>query len=256
MIRLGSKGLDVVAWQRLIDVEADGDFGPKTEAATKAWQTAHGLSADGIVGPRTIAAASGANPPTQAENPDGLPYSFIEAKGLSRMGRKEVRVVVVHTMECQELKGRARWCAEWFAGKYAPRYPAPQASAHYCVDAEEIVQGVRESDMAWHAGSANPFSIGVEHAGYAGQNAVQWDDDYSRAVLERSAELVAGICKRWNIPIVKLGPGELVVGQHGICGHVDCTNAFSAGKGHTDPGIAFPWAAYLKLVEAAALRIA
>lgn len=247
MIRLGSRGLDVAEWQKSIGIDSDGIFGPKTDAATKAWQTAHGLTADGIVGPKTLAAAA---PDTQPENPDNLPFSFIEAKGLSRMGRKEVRVVVIHTMECQELKGRARWCAEWFAGKYAPQYPAPQASAHFMIDDQEIVQGVRESDMAWHAGSANPFSIGIEHAGYAGQNAQQWDDDYSRAVLDRSAQLVAGICKRWAIPIVKLSPGDLSVGRHGICGHRDCTDAFSGGRGHTDPGLSFPWAAYLKLIEA------
>ena len=247
MIRLGSKGLDVAEWQKSIGVESDGIFGAKTDAATKAWQTAHGLTADGIVGPATLAAAAAVG--DRDTNPDNLPFSFIEAKGLSRMGRKEVRVVVIHTMECQELKGRARWCAEWFADKYAPKYPAPQASAHYMVDDLETVQGVRESDMAWHAGSANPFSIGVEHAGYAGQNAQQWDDEYSRAVLDRSARLVAGICDRWHIPIAKLGPGELQQGQHGICGHVDCTNAFSGGRGHTDPGLRFPWDAYLALVR-------
>lgn len=246
-MRRGDTGPDVAAWQSTIGVPSDGAFGPATEAATRTWQAAHGLVADGIVGPDTFASAG--------VHPDALPYPFIEAKGLSRMGRKGVRVVVIHTMECQELKGRARWCAEWFAGRYAPQFPAPQASAHYLVDAEEVVQGVRESDMAWHAGSANPWSIGIEHAGYAGQNAQQWDDEYSRAVLDRSAQLVAGICARWAIPIVRVDAGGLQRGEHGICGHVDCTNAFSGGRGHTDPGISFPWLAYLALVRAYAVGL-
>lgn len=69
-IRLGSKGPDVVAWQNVLNAEAgflkrlfgvvlkaDGAFGPKTEAATKAWQEARSLKPDGIVGPATWAAA-------------------------------------------------------------------------------------------------------------------------------------------------------------------------------------------------------
>ena len=57
-IRRGSKGEDVKVWQAVIDVSADGDFGPKTEAATIVWQSARGLRADGVVGPATWAAAS------------------------------------------------------------------------------------------------------------------------------------------------------------------------------------------------------
>lgn len=62
-IRQGMTGPDVVLWQRIIGVTADGQFGPNTAAATVAWQRAHGLSADGIVGPATWAAAQGAPPP-------------------------------------------------------------------------------------------------------------------------------------------------------------------------------------------------
>jgi peptidoglycan hydrolase-like protein with peptidoglycan-binding domain len=54
----GSKGQQVAAWQTIIGVKADGDFGPATEAATKKWQTAHGLTADGVAGPQSWAAAS------------------------------------------------------------------------------------------------------------------------------------------------------------------------------------------------------
>jgi hypothetical protein len=49
----GCQGVDVLTLQKLLGIEADGDFGPKTEAAVKAFQTKHGLIADGMVGPVT-----------------------------------------------------------------------------------------------------------------------------------------------------------------------------------------------------------
>jgi len=128
---------------------------------------------------------------------------------------------------------------------------APQASAHYCVDDQDVIQCVLECDVAWHAPGANSNGIGIEHAGYASQTPEQWDDNYSRAVLANSAKLVAGLCKRFNVPMVRLSVAELAAGGRGLCGHVDCTNAFSHGSGHQDPGVNFPWAAYVALVTTA-----
>lgn len=52
-IREGSSGAAVGEWQRVIGVDDDGKFGPKTKAATISWQKARGLDADGVVGPMT-----------------------------------------------------------------------------------------------------------------------------------------------------------------------------------------------------------
>lgn len=56
-IKLGSKGPDVAAWQRILGLKDDGVFGPHTQATTKAWQAAHGLVDDGIVGAKSWIAA-------------------------------------------------------------------------------------------------------------------------------------------------------------------------------------------------------
>ena len=56
-IRRGSSGADVVLWQKIVGVTADGQFGPNTESATRTWQSQRGLTADGIVGPMTWTAA-------------------------------------------------------------------------------------------------------------------------------------------------------------------------------------------------------
>jgi len=60
-IRQGSTGPDVVLWQKIVGVTADGVFGPKTDAATRKWQSDYGLPADGIVGPLTWTAAQTAS---------------------------------------------------------------------------------------------------------------------------------------------------------------------------------------------------
>ncbi len=58
IMRLGSEGEDVRSWQHflvgrgLLQI-ADGEFGPKTEAATRAYERQRGLDADGRVGPQT-----------------------------------------------------------------------------------------------------------------------------------------------------------------------------------------------------------
>lgn len=55
-LRFGSKGALVEDLQRVLNVDADGIFGSKTEAAVEAFQKAHPpLFADGIVGPKTQA---------------------------------------------------------------------------------------------------------------------------------------------------------------------------------------------------------
>ena len=59
LIKRGSKGKAVKIWQIIVGVNADGDFGPATEAATKKFQKAHGLDVDGIVGKFSWAAGLG-----------------------------------------------------------------------------------------------------------------------------------------------------------------------------------------------------
>jgi len=173
--------------------------------------------------------------------------NFVKAKRFTPAGKvpRKVTLIVIHTAECSETAKAAENVAAYFAGAQAP-----QASAHYTVDCDSIVQSVLEADTAWHAGPVNGYSIGIEHAGRAGQGAHEWVDQYSESMLVLSAELVAGICKRYSIPVQRLTAKDLAGGaRSGICGHVDVTHGLQAGKGHWDPGPFFPWAHYLDLVR-------
>lgn len=62
-IQKGSKGADVKLWQRFLNwyggfkLKVDGDFGTKTDEATRAFQKTEALTEDGIVGTKTRTAA-------------------------------------------------------------------------------------------------------------------------------------------------------------------------------------------------------
>lgn len=77
-----------------------------------------------------------------------------------------------------------------------------EASAHYQVEANGTIgQLVRDRDTAWHAGSANPYTIGIEHAN--NQYAPAWT--ISDATLENGAHLVAAICAVYQLGIPTWG---------------------------------------------------
>lgn len=70
-----------------------------------------------------------------------------------------------------------------------------EASAHYQVDANgRVGQLVNDWDTAWHAGNANPSSIGIEHAN---DRMGPWT--ISGAALDAGAHLVAALCKMYGL---------------------------------------------------------
>lgn len=176
--------------------------------------------------------------------------NYIQAKNYTKAKDRDVRLIVLHTMEAPEKPGTALAVAKWFGGPNAP-----QASAHYCIDDASITQCVSEDDVAWAAPGANKIGIHLEHAGYAKQNAADWSDAYSESMLQLSAKLAAEIAFRHAIPLVKLSSLDIAAGKAGFCGHRDCTEAFAIKGGHTDPGANFPWGHYMQLVQAAAQEL-
>ena len=99
-----------------------------------------------------------------------MAYPFVESPNVTPATARRIDVVVMHTMEIAERNDAAEICARWFAT------PVSKVSAHYCVDADTVVQCVREKDIAWHARGGNTASIGVELAGFARQTRKDWAD--------------------------------------------------------------------------------
>ena len=87
IIRKGDKNKYVKMWQLFLGVTADGNFGDKTKASTRAFQTTAKLTADGIVGPKTwIKAFTGettpevAPAPTSGKNPQPVNFKQYDSR--------------------------------------------------------------------------------------------------------------------------------------------------------------------------------
>lgn len=70
VLRAGARGESVRELQRALDIEDDGAFGPRTEAAVRAFQRDHGLAVDGIVGHMTWEALCTAEDVARAPEPE------------------------------------------------------------------------------------------------------------------------------------------------------------------------------------------
>ena len=132
----------------------------------------------------------------------------------------DVQVIVIHTTQ-----GTYQSAISWFQD------PASQVSAHYVISKKgEITQMVLEKDVAWHVGSENSYTIGIEHEGMI-------DDPtwVTEPMLDASAKLCCYLLKKWQLPATK---------EH-IKGHVELPN-----QTHKDPGSYWPWDTYLTKVQA------
>jgi phage protein D len=107
-LRRGLKGPDVQLWQSflrergLYDGQIDGDYGPKTEAATRAFQRAQGLGADGVAGNATYQAALAAGHLSSGDAPADVASGRIETSG--DVLKKQIRV---ETIEQAQLQAQA-----------------------------------------------------------------------------------------------------------------------------------------------------
>lgn len=155
-----------------------------------------------------------------------------------------IRFLVIHDMEYPERLDTAEAVAKWFAGSTSPR-----ASTHYNIDADSVVQSVKDRDTAWCAPGANKDGLHFEHAGYVKQTRAEWLDSYGVKMLDRSARLVAAKGLEHGVPLVKRSPADIRAGRPGIVGHYDVTKAFPDLGSHTDPEPNFPWDYYVPLVQ-------
>ena len=123
-----------------------------------------------------------------------------------------------------------------------------QVSYHYVVRSSDgqVTQMVLESNKAWHVGTANPYTIGIEHEGYVSNAA--W---YTNAMYQSSANLVKEITQSGY----GINPLRTYDGTSNSSGQVlgDCLkikgHQHYANQTHTDPGINWNWPKYYLLIN-------
>ena len=176
-----------------------------------------------------------------------LPYIQAAPNTYRSADGREVLQIVIHTSEAPKRPGSARSVAEYFHNGSEGRF----ASAHYCVDSEDIYHCVQNKDIAYGAPGANTIGIHIEHAGYSAESADDWKDAYNTQMLPMSAELTATLCVLFDIPARWLSPSEVAGHERGITGHNNVTLAYPHLHGtHMDPGPSFPIDNYVLLVQA------
>ena len=158
-----------------------------------------------------------------------------------------VSAVVIHYTE-----GSYAGCISWFKNCDA------SVSAHYVIRSADgqITQMVLEKDKAWHARSANGYTIGIEHEAYGNV----WEF-FTEEMYQSSADLVRSICLRYEtidghrtFYRDTLDSGIcLNNGLHDLGGEEACTkirgHQHYPDQSHTDPGPYWDWNYYYKLIN-------
>lgn len=123
----------------------------------------------------------GGNNAPSIQSTDYAPALWNQAATCNFSSRSQaITAITIHDVE-----GSYASCISWFKNCNAG------VSAHYVIRSSDgqVTQMVLESKKAWHVGTENGYTIGIEHEGYAAQTG--W---YTTAMMQSSANLVKDIC--------------------------------------------------------------
>lgn len=144
--------------------------------------------------------------------------------------------VTIHT-----IQGSYTSAINWFKNCSAG------VSAHYVIRSSDgqITQMVREADKAWHVGSSNGYTVGIEHEGYVNDPGTWYTDAMynASALLSRDILNSRGLARKVfnGLPYWNSKPAD---SEYNVKGHVNYAN-----QSHTDPGSGWNWTRYRDLVN-------
>ncbi|MBS1634883.1 MAG: N-acetylmuramoyl-L-alanine amidase [Bacteroidetes bacterium] len=175
---------------------------------------------------------------TSADYPPAIWNPAASCNYSSRSGTA-ITAVAIHDVE-----GTYAGCISWFQNCSA------SVSAHYVARSSDgqITQMVLEINKAWHIGSENPYTLGIEHEGY--NNNASW---YTNAMYQASADLVRDMCTDNSINPLRCYYGPGCSGSTSQCLQGACTkikgHQMYPNQTHDDPGPYWDWDKYYKLIN-------
>jgi hypothetical protein len=174
------------------------------------------------------------------QSPDYPPAAWVASPNYNS------RAAAISAVTIHDIEGSYAGAISWFQNT------SSQVSAHYVVRSSDgaITQMVLESNRAWHVGSENDYTVGIEHEGYANQTG--W---YTTAMYNSSAALVADICSSNGIAPLRTGFWPWMSTTYysqsaipGTCAKVKGHQHYP-NQTHTDPGPNWNWDFFYKKIN-------
>lgn len=173
---------------------------------------------------------------------DGIAtYNPSPACNYSGRNGTSITAVAIHTTQ-----GSFAGALAWFMSCQS------QVSCHYLIRSSDglLLQLVNEDSKAWHVGSENAYSIGIEHEGFVSNPA--W---YTDTMYRVSARLVQRIAGRHSINLSRnawwpwAATSNYAQDQRpGACTRIKGHQHFP-NQTHTDPGQYWNWIMYADLLQ-------
>lgn len=152
--------------------------------------------------------------------------------------------VIISAVTIHFVQGSYAGCISWFKNCNA------SASAHYVVRSSDgqVTQMVLESLKAWHVGSENPYTVGIEHEGYI--NNISW---FTNAMYNSSGALSRDICNSNAINKLRTYYGPGCSGSTSQCLQGACLKVkghqMYPNQTHNDPGPNWNWEKFYKIIN-------
>lgn len=181
------------------------------------------------------------NVPNSTYSPDSTDYGPALWNPAASCNYSAGRTMAVTHVTIHTIQGSYTSAINWFKNCSAG------VSAHYVIRSSDgqITQMVREADKAWHVGTSNGYTVGIEHEGYVSDPGTWYTDAMynASALLSRDILDSRGLARKVfdGLPYWNSKPADSL---YNVKGHVNYAN-----QSHTDPGSGWNWPRYRDLVN-------